>query len=81
MLVVQIIISVFSAGGLIMILVSLPGGPALPHFLSLAGVILTALSIILKKKWLKSLLFILGALSFALFLGFLIMAMNMLSAM
>lgn len=80
MLVVQILITLFSAGGLVLLLVTLPGGLSSPHLLALAGLVLTGISMFFKRKWLKSLLFITGALSFALFLGYVIMVMNAVAA-
>jgi hypothetical protein len=79
MFVVQIIISIFSLGGFIMMLVSLPGFFNLPHVLSLAGFLLTLASIFLRRRWAKAALFISGALAFVLFLGFLVTAMNAVS--
>ncbi len=76
MFVVQIIITVFSLGGFILMMVSLPGFFNLPHALSLAGLLLTLASIFIRRRWAKAMLFITGALAFALFLGFLATAMN-----
>ncbi len=76
MFVVQIIITAFSAGGFILMLISLPGFFGIPHILSMAGFILTLASIFIRQRWTKAVLFIAGALAFALFLGYLTMAMN-----
>ena len=76
MVVVQIIISIFSLGGFILMLVSLPVFFNLPHILSLAGFLLTLVSLFIRRRWAKAALFIAGALAFALFLGFLATAMN-----
>lgn len=76
MFVVQIIITAFSLGGFILMLVSLPGFFNLAHGLSLAGFVLTLASIFVRRRWAKAVLFIAGALAFALYLGFLATAMN-----
>lgn len=81
MFVVQIIISIFSLGGFILMMVSLPGLPGLPQLLPLAGFLLTGTSIFIKKRWVKAVLFISGALAFALFLGFVATAMNAVSSL